>query len=212
MDALISKNIDDTELRSHPWTSMVSDYNNVYIDFKKQPKLIRSALEDLVPYKKWDFVETFYSLIEWLNGPSSFLESNDCVFNAVEANPDQQYPYAKKCSGRLMILFRDIPENCQTKSIDWLMNNILKTVSSKKPKFKSGAIGLSQSPTCYLALGDTPDTGGMGLQVTLTFLSYGKNQRRCYENMQEVLAVAFSSLQRVNKQIQSGEVNALYGE
>ena len=191
---------------------MVSDDSSVYIDFKKQPKLIRSALEDLVPFKKWDFAEQFYSLIEWLNSPSSLLESNDCVFNAAEDNPDQQYPYAKKCSARLMILFRDIPENCQEKSIDWLIKKILILVSAMKPGFKAGAICLSQSPTCYLALGDKPDAGGMGLQVTLTFLAYGKNERRCYENMQEVLAIAQSSLQRVNKQIQNGEVDALYSE
>mgnify|MGYP001354406326 CR=1 FL=1 len=211
MDAFISKQLDNSALRSHPWRDMVSDESCVYMDFKKQPNLIRSALEDLIPFKKWDFVEQFYTLIEWVNSPSSLLESNDCVFNAVEDNPDQQYPYAKKCSARLMILFRDIPENCQAKSVNWLMNNILSLVSAIKPGFKAGAICLSQSPTCYLALGDKPDTGGMGHQVTLTFFAYGKNERRCYESMQEVLSIAQTSLQRVNKRIQNGEVDALYG-
>lgn len=189
---------------------MVADESSIYMDFKLQPKLIRTALEDLVPFKKWDFVEQFYSLIEWLNGANSVLESNDCVFNGAEDNPDQQYPYAKKCSARLMILFRDIPENCQDKSINWLMNNILSLAASMKPSFKAGAIGLSQSPTCYLALGDKPDTGGMGYQVTLNFFAYGKNDKRCYESMQDVLAIAQLALQRVNKRIQNGEIDALY--
>lgn len=210
MDALISKQIDDSALRSHPWTTMVSDANNAYIDFKQQPKLIRSTLEDLIPFKKWHFVEEFYSLIEWINSPISTLESNDCVFNAVEKNTDQQYPYAKKCSARLMILFRDIPENCQEKSIDWLINKILTLVSTMKPNFKGGAIALSYSPTCYLALGDQPDTGGMGFQVTLTFLAYGKNENKCYENMKVVLEVAKSSLHSVNKSIQLGALDELY--
>jgi len=210
VDAFISKQIDNSLLRSHPWTSMVSDDANIYIDFKKQPKLIRSALEDLIPFKKYGFVESFYALIEWVNSPRSLLESNDCVFNTAEDNPDQQYPYAKKCSARLMILFRDIPENCQAKSIDWLMQSILLHVSTTKPGFKAGAICLSQSPTCYLALGSTPDTGGMGHQVTLTFFAYGKNDRRCYDNMQEVLLIAQQSLLRVNKCIKNGEIDALY--
>ncbi|MEL0659939.1 hypothetical protein V6255_12400 [Psychromonas arctica] len=210
MDALISKQIDETSLRSPPWTTMVSNDDNAYIDFKKQPKLIRGALEDLTPFKKWDFVETFYSLIEWINSASSTLESNDCVFNPVEKNTDQQYPYPKKCSARLMILFRDIPENCQEKSVDWLSNKILTLVSTMKPNFKAGAIALSHSPTCYLALGDQPNTGGMGYQVTLTFLAYGKNESKCYENMKEVLKVAQSSLQGVNKSIQHGELDLLY--
>ncbi|PKH01185.1 hypothetical protein CXF72_18055 [Psychromonas sp. MB-3u-54] len=210
MDAFISKKIDNSALRSHPWTSMVSDDSSVYIDFKQQPKLIRSAIEDLLPFKKWEFVEQFYALIEWVNGPRSLLESNDCVFNPAEDNTDRQYPYAKKCSARLMILFRDIPENCQAKSIDWLVENILQHVTKTKPGFKAGAICLSQSPTCYLVLGDQPDTGGIGHQVTLTFFAYGKNERRCYENMQEVLSIAQSSLLRVNKGIKNGEVDALY--
>jgi len=212
VDAFISKQIDNSSLRSHPWTSMVSDDANVYVDFKKQPQLIRSALEDFIPFKKYEFVEQFYALIEWLNSPRSLLESNDCAFNAAEDNPDRQYPYAKKCSARLMILFRDISENCQAKSIDWLMQNILLHVSTTKPGFKAGAICLSQSPTCYLVLGNQPDTGGIGHQVTLTFFAYGKNDRRCYENMKDVISIAQSSLLRVNKGIQNGQIDLLYGE
>ncbi|SGY84670.1 Putative uncharacterized protein [Moritella viscosa] len=189
---------------------MVSDESSVYMDFKRQPKLIRSTLEDLLPFNTWDFVEQFYSLIEWVNGSSSLLESNDCVFNAVEDNIDQQYPYAKKCSARLMILFRDIPENCQEKSINWLMNNIQSMASSMKPSFNTGAIGLSQSPTCYLALGDKPDTGGMGHQVTLNFFAYGKNEQDCYESMKDVLNIAQHALLRVNMRIKNGELDALY--
>lgn len=191
---------------------MVNNDANVYIDFKKQPKLIRTTLEDLIPFKKWDFIEQFYRLIEWVNSSSSLLESNDCVFNPAEDNPDQQYPYAKKCSARLMILFRDIPENCQEKSTVWLIQNILLHASTTKPGFKAGAMCLSQSPTCYLALGNGTDTGGMGYQVTLTFMAYGKNEQRCYESMQEVLSIAQSSLMRVNKCIQNGEIDALYAE
>lgn len=210
MDAFISKQIDNSALRSHPWRDMVADERCVYMDFKAQPHLIRSALEDLLPFKKWDFVEQFYTLIEWVNSPSSLLESNDCVFNAVEDNPDQQYPYAKKCSARLMILFRDIPENCQQKSLDWLMSNILSLVAAMKPSFKAGVIGLAQSPTCYLALGDKLDTGGMGHQVTLNFFAYGQNEQECYDSMKEVLAIAQHALRRVNMRIKNGEVDAIY--
>lgn len=95
-----------------------------------------------------------------------------------------------------MILFRDIPENCQQRSIDWLMQNILQAVASSKLGFRAGAICLSQNATCYLELGDGPDTGGIGQQVVLTFFAYGKNERRCYESMQQVLSHAHSCLKR----------------
>lgn len=210
MDAFTSSQHDNSVLRSHPWTDMHSDKNSIYRDFKKNPALIRTSLEDFTPLKKWVFVESFYALIEWINSPLCLLESNDCTFNVVEENHDQQYDYAKKCSARLMILFRDIPENCQQRSIDWLMQNILQSVASTKPNFRAGAICLSQNETCYLALGDSPDTGGMGQQLVLTFFAYGKNERRCYDNMNQVISIAHSCLKRVNKQIQNGELDAIY--
>ncbi|GLS91427.1 hypothetical protein GCM10007916_24960 [Psychromonas marina] len=210
MDAFISKQTDSSALRSHPWTTMESDQSNVYVDFKKSPKLIRSAIEDLIPLKKWSFVDTFYELIVWINSPQALLESNDCSFNVVEDNHDAQYPYAKKCSGRLMILFRDVAENCQQRSVDWLMQEILQSVATTKLGFKAGAIALSQNPTCYLALGDQPNTGGMGQQLVLTFFAYGKNERRCYESMQQVLEHAHSCLVKVNKKISTGELDAIY--
>ena len=189
---------------------MVSDESSIYMDFKQQPALIRTALEDLLPFTTWDFVEQFYRLIEWVNGTSSLLESNDCTFNPLEDNDDQQYPYAKRCSGRLMILFRDIAENCQDKSLDWLMNNIQSMAASMKPNFNAGAIGLSKSPTCYLALGDKPDTGGMGYQVSLNFFAYGEDEQACYGNLKEVLVMTQKALLRVNMRIKNGEIEALY--
>lgn len=210
MDTFISKQVDHTELRSHPWTNMVSDESCHYIDFKQQPDLIRSTLEDFIPFKKWDFVEQFYALIEWINSPRVLLESNDCVFNPAEDNPDQQYGYSKKCSARLMILFRDIPENCQDKSITWLMESLLAQLSTLKPGFNAGAICLTQSPTCYLALGTEEGTGGLGFQVTLTLFAYGKNDKRCYESMSEIISILHESLLRINKRILHGEIDALY--
>ena len=210
MDAFTSDQADNLVLRSHPWTSMEMDGSSIYMDFKKNPTLIRSSLEDFKPFDPWAFVDTFYSLIEWINSSVSLLESNDCTFNPVEDNTDEQYPYAKMCSARLMILFRDISENCQQRSIDWLVQNILQSVASTKLGFRAGAICLSQSATCYLALGDQPDTGGMGKQVVLSFFAYGKNERRCYESMQQVFSHAHRCLKLVNKKIQNGELDDIY--
>jgi len=210
MDVLISKSIDHTALRSHPWTTMTMDCNSIYRDFKKYPRLIRTSIEDLTPYKQWDFAEQCYMLIEWINSQRSLLESNDCTFNAAENNPDSQYPFAKKCSARLMILFREISENCQEKSIDWLMEQLETSISTSKPHFKSGAIGLSLSPTCYLALGDKPNTGGMGYQIILHFFAYGKNDQRCYESMKVIITVVHDCLKHINKSIQFGELDELY--
>jgi len=189
---------------------MENDKSSIYMDFKNNPTLIRHSLEDFLPFNKWAFVESFYSLIEWINSPLSSLESNDCNFNIAQDNNDHQYPYAKKCSIRLMILFRDIPENCQERSIEWLTQNILQSVATTKLSYKSGAVCISLNDTCYLELGDKPDTGGLGQQIVLTFFSYGKNNKRCYESMQQVINHAHNCIKKVDKQIKNGELDAIY--
>jgi hypothetical protein len=210
VDAFTSSNTSSSELRSHPWTSMKNAQSSIYMDFKKNPRLIRNSLEDFLPLKKWAFVESFYSLVEWINSDQSLLESNDCNFNVAEENPDKQYSYAKKCSARLMILFREIPENCQQRSIDWLIQEILHSVASTKLGFRAGAVCLSQNETCYLALGDKPDTGGMGQQVVLTFFAYGKNDHRCYESMEQVINHSLSCLKKVSRKIKDGVLDDIY--
>lgn len=207
-----AKELESTEPRAHPWSSAVSDNSQVYIDFKTNPKAIRTSIEDLQVYSKEEFAQEFYSLLEWMNGTESLLESNDCAFRGVVENiTDKQFPYPKKCQGRVMILFRDQAENCQTKSIEWLARNIDKIVKRIKPNFSAGAIGYSRMPTVYKELGNGPGTGAKGEQIMLSFFAYGKNKHSCYENMKKVIECAHSALSKINKKIKAGEVDALYG-
>lgn len=184
----------------------------MYIDFKANPQLIRSSLEDLALFTGERFAEKFYSLLEWLNGPQSLLESNDCAFRGgMDNTTDEQFPHERKCQGRLMILFRDIAENCQPRSIEWLMNQLMDSIQSINPVFRAGAIGFSRMKTIYMELGDRPRTGGKGEQLMVSFYAYGKNDRRCYESMEKIIEYTHSALERINRKIKSGEVSALYG-
>ena len=202
-----AKEFETAEPRAHPWSSTIADDSLVYVDFKERPELIRTSLEDLKPFKGEPFVERFYKLLEWLNGPLSLLESNDCAFRGlVENTTDKQFPYARKCQGRLMILYRDIAENCQPKSIEWLMSNLHTSIQSVSPSFRSGAIGLSRMGTIYKALGNGLRTGAKGEQVMLSFFAYGKSDRHSFESMEKVLECAQTALEKVNRKIKAGEV------
>ncbi|NOS82266.1 MAG: hypothetical protein HOP32_11870, partial [Nitrospira sp.] len=68
---------DSLKLRSHPWIDAESDPTNRYYDFKIHPELIRLSLEDMQKWSAYPATETFYRLLEWLNGPDSIFESND---------------------------------------------------------------------------------------------------------------------------------------
>jgi hypothetical protein len=207
-----AKEFENAEPRAHPWSSAVLDDSQVYVDFKANPKLIRTSLEDFNPFKGEPFVERFFSLLEWLNGPSSLLESNDSAFRGlVENTTDKQFPYSRKCQGRLMILYRDIAENCQPKSIEWLMKSMGASVEAINPSFRAGAIGLSRVGAVYKVLGDRSGTGAKGEQVMLSFFAYGKNDRRSFESMEKVLECAHLALEKINR-IKVGEVRAIYGD
>ena len=197
--------------RVHPWSRSETDESVVYVDFKSRPDLIRTSLQDFVCFDNEPFVERFYSLLEWLNGPSSLFESNDCAFRGMVENTDEQFPFARKCHGRLMILFRDIAENCQPRSIGWLMQNLEVSIQSINPSFRSGAVGLSRAKTHYKGLTNDPKMAVKGEQVLLSLFAYGKSDSKSFESMEKVIASVHSTLNKVNKKVRLGEVDALYG-
>jgi hypothetical protein len=80
-------------LRSHPWIDGESDPAHRYYDFRTSPELIRSSLEDLQAWSTYPATETFYRLLEWLNGAESVFESNDCAFSGASANTSAQFFY-----------------------------------------------------------------------------------------------------------------------
>ena len=108
--------------RSHCWIDSESDPTHRYYDFRTSPELIRSAIEDMQEWSAYPAAETFYRLLEWLNGSESVLESNDCAFSGTIANTSTQFSKRLRCSGRLMILNRDLALNTSPEQIHWLTN------------------------------------------------------------------------------------------
>jgi hypothetical protein len=63
-------------------------------------------------------ITTFYQCMEWLNGPSSDLETNDCAFTGPGPNEMTQFPRTFQRSGRVMLLFRDLPHNRDERRVE----------------------------------------------------------------------------------------------
>lgn len=51
------------EPRSHPWAGAVASPGCRYYDFKVEPDLIRSVLEDFLPWSHHPAVTTFYLVL-----------------------------------------------------------------------------------------------------------------------------------------------------
>ncbi len=56
-----------TELRSHPWIDTVDNPECRYYDLTLSPELIRTSLEDFLPWSNYKAIENFYKILEDLN-------------------------------------------------------------------------------------------------------------------------------------------------
>ncbi len=205
-----AKEFEDAGPRPHPWSTSIADPSQQYVDFKQEPGKIRTALEGWTLYSNERFAETFFQLLEWLNGDDSHLESNDCAFLPAADNIDAQFSFKKRCAERLMILFRDIYENTQPDSVDWLFNGTGKRLVVLDKEFRAGAIGLSYKKTIYKALSDDPKEGAAGFQVMLSLFAYGKNRTTAHNAMARVIGNLRIALGSINNRVAAGEVVDLY--
>lgn len=93
-----------TEPRSHPWLTTVGHPEWQYYDLTAAPEHIRTALEDLRPWRRYASMEGMYRLLEQVNRADCSLESNDCEFTGPQPNDTAAFPKKLRCSGRVMVL------------------------------------------------------------------------------------------------------------
>jgi hypothetical protein len=161
--------------RAHPWTEAASNSDSRYYDLKAQPQLVRTSLEDFTPWSGRGAVETFYRLLDWLNAPGGALESNDCEFTGPHDNPSPQFHKAQECSGRLMILYRNLLHNLSYPRVEWLENAMHRHLAEIDPEFEWGVVGTTIMRTQYVEL-PVPDESQMGYQLMISFWAWGDTE------------------------------------
>ncbi len=160
-----------TQPRSHPWVDSADDPACRYYDLTETPALIRSALEDFRPWSSHAAIDGFYSLLEQLNQPGSVFESNDCAFAGPHENDQPQYAAALQCSGRVMVLFRDLRLNTVAGRVEHLKNQLHHELAELDPDFPRALIGTTLIPVRYLALAD--GDAQLGWQLMISFWAWG---------------------------------------
>jgi hypothetical protein len=190
------------EPRSHPWSGSSSDPGARYHDFAASPQLIRSELEDFIPYRRYAAIEEFYALLERVNHPKSSLESSDCAFNPPGPNDSRLVKAALECSGRLMLLYRDLAQNTRKDRISWLKSAFHQQLGRLDSKFALGMIGTTLVPVRYLAL---PAEGQAGQQLLLAFWAYGKTEDDTMQNLARLFRNLTLALRGVSARIVQGD-------
>jgi hypothetical protein len=188
-----------TEPRSHPWTDSVGDAVARYYDLTATPSLIRSALEDFVPWSHYPAIDAFYSLLEWLNQPQSLLESNDCAFSGPEPNQELGSALALQCQGRVMLLFRALERN-RGGQIGRLENSLHRSLALLDPTFDDGAIGTTVVPVHYRAL---PAGRQLGAQLMISFWAWGNTEGECLAALARLMQTLSSALRQASVLLQT---------
>lgn len=184
-----------TAPRSHPWVGAAGNPEAHYYDLTTTPALIRSSLEDFVPWSRHAAIERFFALLEWLNQPESLLESSDCAFSGPEPNEAPGVDESFQCQGRLMLLFRALELN-QGDNIASLESNLQRRLARLDPSFDGGAIGTTTLPVQYRAL---PAGDQHGHQLMISFWAWGDSERECMLSLERVMRSLSAALRGVSR-------------
>lgn len=191
---------DSLRPRTHPWTDGESNPAHKYYDFRARPELIRTSIEDLQEWGAYPATETFYRLLEWLNGPESALESNDCAFSGATANTNSALSRRLQCSGRLMILYRNLALNTSPGRIHRLTNDAAHAMSAVDPAFEWGAVGATMTPVRFTTLPGPPERQ-QGQQLMLSFWAWGEDEPEAMTNLDRTFRNLTIALQQVSDEI-----------
>lgn len=185
------------DVRSHPWTTASGDTSCRYHDFTTTPALIRTSLEDFLPWVRYPAIERFYLLLEWLNdGTASLFESNDCEFTGPHSNEHPAMDKAQQCTGRVMVLFRALHRNTLAGEVEALSTLLHRELALLDPGFEYGIIGTTCVPTRYLKLlasGQPP----LGEQLMLSFWAWGETELDTMTNLERLFRNLQLGLSRV---------------
>jgi hypothetical protein len=174
-----------SEPRSHPWTGATGNPASRYYDFKTEPELIRTALEDFLPWGHDPAVTVLYELLERLNATASILESNDCAFSGPHESEAPQLGKLQ-CDGRVMILYRELELNLSQQGIEDLKNALHLRLAPLDRAFEGGLIGTTMPQVVYVTLPGAHEQQ-LGYQLMVSFWAWGDSESEVMGNLKRVL-------------------------
>lgn len=188
--------------RPHRWKHAESDPRCLYYDFRKQPELIRTSLEDFRPFDKWPAIQRFYALLEWL-AIDPHLESNDCAFWEPRPTTERNGTFPLQCDGRLMILFHELRLNTVESAIKGLYATSYKKLLAARSDPWS-RVGLTIS-CCHFE--EMPDVEGW--QLAYYFWAWGNDTAEAMAHLDLVFQQLEITLREISTAIGRGDLNGI---
>jgi hypothetical protein len=189
--------------RDHPWTVAVANPNEKYVDFKSNPDQIPIVLPDFQPWSHYAAIETFYSLLAWLNGPDSIFESNDCglrpprIDNASPAPIRSAFdadPIVMHC--RLTIIFRALAWNASVPTIDGLKTAIHNGLRDNVPNIPA-VVKIGEWNHFFTAINKD------GRAVTLVIWAWGDDEAMAMAHLNSTFEAIHACLRWISENVKS---------
>lgn len=163
------------ESRPHPWKVSAHDPNAKFFDCLKRPDLVRTSLEDFIPYAHQPAIERFFEMVEWMCGPETLWETTESKFWPPSTHSNRffsQYPIT--CSGRLVFFCRDHSWQCRHSA--WAFDNLLKRLVQREPTPPNACVGVFMFPIQFLSLSEdccqtAPECRALGVRC----YGFGRN-------------------------------------
>jgi hypothetical protein len=143
-------------------------------------------------------VQRFYELLEWLNQPRAFFETNDCALRPPTDNPDHQFQFSKKVHGRLEFFFRDLKANIEKDKTQWLYRALSLHLQVERPDFHNAIFDISGAPTDYIDLPGSEDER-TGVRFSIQFNAYGNGDADAWSNLDVAILGLFEAFRGIDK-------------
>ncbi len=199
--------------RLHPYGAAEPNQTG-HVDFKSKPELIRTSLEDFRPFADQPAVQTFYSFLEWINGPESSLETNDCAFRPPAPHHDANSPLDLSTHGRLFILYRNLALNSSQEHSDWLCGALMASLRHTDQELSAGeaVIGFTLTAALQTAIStghwvsdslfdSASDDPGLGRHLMLSFWAYGNTAEDAFGNLNRLFTNLWTACRMVSDEI-----------
>jgi hypothetical protein len=172
------------EPRPHPWQGSLHDPNAKFVDFLKRPDLVRSSLEDFIPYASQPAIDRFFSLVEWMNGPDTVWETTESYLWPAAAPHSNRFfaNYPIICSVRLVFFNRNHLWQCR--QAEWTFGQLLNGLQRREPVHPNACVGVFTVPTLFLSLSN--DGGKSALEckaIGVRCYGFGTSESQAFDGV-----------------------------
>ncbi|WP_256815185.1 hypothetical protein [Klebsiella pneumoniae] len=206
MIVVSSFEITESGRRSQPWGATEGhEYKaGKYYNFREQPELITTHLEDFVDHADQMSVQNFYEFIRWINGPESALESTDCMLSGEPKGVPSAalFRCTHGITGRFEFFIRQIEMNANKEAIRWVYDKLSIYLQIERPDFRKGSFRISPLITDYI----TPDGNKLtGHRFCIYFQAYGNGIHDTWLSLETMFDSLAKTTKRLNTEIISGQ-------